>query len=292
MRDEGRNGKDEVVRTGVVRDAHSTPHPLLWAKPGYGRSPVMGAARYPLGSPGIQRSQVPLTVHSLPLTIIVPTLNEAPGIVVFLEALQPLRERGAELILADGGSRDGTIAGATALVDRVVSSPRGRALQMNAGAAAANGDVLLFLHADCKLPDDADRLIADALRSSRRRWGRFDVRLSGAAPLLRVIEWMMNRRSRLTGICTGDQALFIERPLFEAVHGFAPIALMEDLAISRALKRDSAPLCLKAKVSVSSRRWEKHGIWRTIVLMWRLRFAYFCGAKPDRLAQVYHGRTD
>ena len=233
---------------------------------------------------GTQRSRAPLS-------IVVPTLNEAPGIIAFLEALQPLRERGAELILADGGSNDGTASRATPLVDRVISSPRGRALQMNAGAAVANGGVLLFLHADCALPDDADRLIAEGLRSSRRRWGRFDVRLSGAAGLLRVVEWMMNRRSRLTGICTGDQALFIERPLFEAVHGFPAIALMEDIAISRALRRVSAPLCLKAKVAASSRRWEEHGIWHTIVLMWQLRLAYFLGAAPDRLAQIYHGRT-
>ena len=243
------------------------------------------------GSAGSERGISPCFSPSS-LTIVVPTLNEAPGIVVFLEALQPLRERGAEVILADGGSIDGTVSLATPLVDRVISSPRGRALQMNAGAAVANGDVLLFLHADCALPDDADHLIADGLRSSRRRWGRFDVRLSGPAPLLRVVEGMMNRRSRLTGICTGDQALFVERRLFEAVHGFPMIALMEDVAISRALKRDSAPLCLKAKVTASSRRWEKHGVWRTVMLMWRLRLAYFFGAKPDRLAQIYHGRTE
>jgi len=225
------------------------------------------------------------------LSIIIPTLNEAPGIVAFLEGLQPLRGRGAELVLADGGSNDGTVSLATALVDRVIFSPRGRALQMNAGAAAANSGVLLFLHADCALPDDADRLIANALSSSRGRWGRFDVKLTGTAPLLRLVEWMMNQRSRLTGICTGDQALFVDRPLFEAVHGFPAIALMEDVAISQKLKRDSAPLCLKGKVTASSRRWEKHGIWRTVVLMWRLRLAYFFGVKPDRLAQIYHGRT-
>ena len=256
-------------------------------------SSLMVEDRYPAmrGSPpplwpkdGTQRSRAPLS-------LVVPTMNEAPGIVAFLEALQPLRGRGVELVLADGGSNDGTVSLATALVDRVISSPRGRALQMNTGAAVANGDVLLFLHADCALPNDADRLIANGLRSSRRGWGHFDVRLSGAAPLLRVVEWMMNRRSRLTGICTGDQALFVERRLFEAAHGFPMIALMEDLAISRALKRDSAPLCLKAKVTASSRRWEKHGVWHTVVLMWRLRLAYFFGAKPERLAQIYHGRT-
>ncbi len=225
------------------------------------------------------------------LSIVVPTLNEAPGIVSFLQPLQRLRERGVELILADGGSRDGTVAAASPLVDRVRSSPRGRALQMNAGAAHAGGDVLLFLHADARLPDDAERLILDGLRETGRRWGRFDVRLSGAAPMLRVVEWMMNRRSRLTGIATGDQGLFVERGLFDEVGGFPAIALMEDVALSATLRRHGRPLCLAQSVIASSRRWEKHGIWRTIALMWRLRLAYFLGAEPARLAEIYYGRS-
>ena len=143
------------------------------------------------------------------LSIVVPTLNEAPGIVSFLQPLQRLRGRGVELIVADGGSRDGTVDAVLPLVDRVLSSPRGRAVQMNAGAAHARGDVLLFLHADARLPDDAERLILDGMRETGRRWGRFDVRLSGSAPMLRVVEWMMNRRSRLTGIATGDQGVFV-----------------------------------------------------------------------------------
>jgi rSAM/selenodomain-associated transferase 2 len=217
-------------------------------------------------------------------------LNEAAGIVVFLEALQPMRERGVELILADGGSSDDTVAAASPLVDRVLSSPRGRALQMNSGAALAGGDVLLFLHADARLPDGAERLILDGLRESGRRWGRFDVRLSGAASMLRVVEWMMNRRSRLTGIATGDQGLFVERGLFEKAGGYPAIALMEDVALSATLKRHGRPLCLAQSVIASSRRWEKHGIWRTIALMWRLRLAYFLGAEPARLAEIYYGR--
>jgi rSAM/selenodomain-associated transferase 2 len=230
--------------------------------------------------------------RSAALSIIVPTLNEATGLVAFLEPLQALRERGVEVILADGGSRDGTMARATPLVDRVISSPRGRALQMNAGAAIAGGDVLLFLHADCILPDDADRLIVLAMPGSGRRWGRFDVRLSGRARLLRVIEAMMNWRSRLTGICTGDQGMFVERALFEAIGSFPQIPLMEDVALSRALKRVSPPLCLRAKMTASSRRWEKHGIWRTMGLMWRLRLAYFLGTEPGRLAEIYYGREE
>lgn len=162
---------------------------------------------------------------------------------------------------------------------------------MNAGAAIARGNVLLFLHADCSLPADADLLIAIALLGSDHHWGRFDVRLSGAARLLRTVETMMNWRSRITGICTGDQGIFVERPLFESIGAFPPLPLMEDIAISRALKRHSAPLCLSAKITASSRRWEKQGIWRTIMLMWRLRLAYFLGARPGRLAEIYHGRT-
>jgi len=199
-----------------------------------------------------------------------------------------LRERGVELILADGGSYDGTVAAASPLVDRVLSSPRGRALQMNAGAALGGGDVLLFLHADARLPDDAARLILDGLRNTGCRWGHFDVRLSGAAPMLRVIEWMMNRRSRLTRIATGDHGLFVERRLFDEAGGFPAIALMEDIALSATLKRHGRPLCLAQSVIASSRRWEKHGIWRTIALMWRLRLAYFLGAEPARLAEIYY----
>jgi rSAM/selenodomain-associated transferase 2 len=224
------------------------------------------------------------------LSIVVPTLNEALGIVSFLQPLQPLRERGVELILVDGGSRDGTVAAAAPLVNQVLSSPRGRALQMNAGAALAGGDVLLFLHADARLPDDAERFILDGLRETGGRWGRFDVRLSGAAPMLRVVEWMMNRRSRLTGIATGDQGLFVERGLFDEVGGFPAIALMEDVALSAMLKRHGRPLCIAQRVVASSRRWEKHGIWVTIALMWRLRLAYFLGAEPARLAEIYYGR--
>ena len=224
------------------------------------------------------------------LSIVVPTLNEAPGIVSFLQPLQPLRARGVEIILVDGGSDDGTAAAATPLVDRVVSSRRGRAAQMNAGAAVCSGDVLLFLHADCTLPEKADHLILLGLASSRRHWGRFDVRLSGAPILLRLVERAMNLRSRLTAICTGDQGLFVERTLFARSGGFPDIELMEDVALSSTLRKSGRPLCLPFALVTSSRRWEKNGIWRTIFLMWRLRLAYFLGTEPRRLAELYHGR--
>jgi rSAM/selenodomain-associated transferase 2 len=226
------------------------------------------------------------------LSIIIPTLDEAAGIVAFLEPLQPLRDRGVDIILADGGSRDGTVAAAAPLVDRVISARRGRASQMNAGAAVCTGDVLLFLHADCTLAEQADRAILSGLASSQRRWGRFDVRLSGAASMLRVVERAMNLRSRLTGICTGDQGLFVERALFEESGGFPAIELMEDVAISGKLRQSGPPLCLSVTLVTSSRRWESNGIWRTIVLMWRLRLAYFLGTEPRRLADIYHAEIN
>ena len=271
MRGEGRGTREEPPPNAEERLAFP-PHPSLLTP-------------HPSSVPS------PLTPRPSFLSIIVPTLNEAAGIVSFLQALQRLRERSVELILVDGGSGDGTIAAASPLVDLILFSKRGRALQMNAGAAHASGDVLLFLHADTRLPDDAERLILDGLHETGRRWGRFDVRLSGAPPMLRVVEWMMNLRSRLTGIATGDQALFVERRLFDEVGEFPAIALMEDVALSAALKRHGRPLCLPQRVIASSRRWEKHGIWRTIALMWRLRLAYFLGAESERLAEIYYGRS-
>ena len=221
------------------------------------------------------------------ISIIVPALDEAAGIQSVLSELQPLRARGHEVIVVDGGSTDGTPAIAAPLADRVASSPRGRALQQNAGAAAASGDVLLFLHADTTLPDDADALVLDGLRRTGRGWGRFDVRLSGRHPLFRMVERMIGIRSRLSGIATGDQAIFVRRQWFQRVGGFPDLPLMEDVAITRALKRLGPPLCLRARVTTSSRRWEERGVARTILLMWRLRWAYFCGADPAELARRY-----
>jgi rSAM/selenodomain-associated transferase 2 len=221
------------------------------------------------------------------LSIILPVLNEAANIVVTLEALAPLRARGAEIIVTDGGSADETVALATPLADRVLTGPRGRAMQMNAGAAAAHGDVLLFLHADTRLPGHADRLILEGLPQSGRAWGRFDVTIEGDHPLLPLVAASMNTRSRLTGIATGDQAMFMTRDAFAKAGGFPAIALMEDIELARRLKRISPPIALRARVTTSGRRWESRGVLRTIFLMWRLRLGYFFGAKPDDLARRY-----
>jgi rSAM/selenodomain-associated transferase 2 len=221
------------------------------------------------------------------LSIIVPVLDEEAGIAAALQALVPLRARGAEVIVVDGGSADRTAALAEPLCDRLIVAPRGRAAQMNAGAGAAHGDVLLFLHADTQLPADADRLIVAGLAQAGRGWGRFDVRIAGQHPLLPLIAVLMNLRSRLTGIATGDQAIFVDKAAFAAVGGYPEIALMEDIVLSRRLKRRSRPLCLAARALTSGRRWEKHGVVRTVLTMWRLRLAFFFGAAPEKLAARY-----
>ena len=221
------------------------------------------------------------------LSIVVPCLNEADCIAGTLDTLAPARSRGVEVIVVDGSSSDGTMELARARADAVFSAPRGRAAQMNAGAARARGDVLLFLHADSRLPDRADRAVLDALNDPRAQWGRFDVTIEGTHPLLRVIAAMMNLRSRWSGIATGDQAIFVRRRAFEAVGGFPALPLMEDIALSARLRSLSAPRCLRERVVTSGRRWEKHGVVRTVLLMWRLRLAYALGADPVRLAQRY-----
>lgn len=218
-----------------------------------------------------------------------PALDEAAGIAAALEPLARLRAAGHEVIVVDGGSSDATVAVAARFADRVLAAPRGRASQMNAGAGVAAGEVLLFLHADTRLPDGADRLVLDALATSRRAWGRFDVRIEGRHRLLPVVAWLMNRRSRWTGIATGDQAIFVRRAAFEAVGGFPAQPLMEDVELSARLKRISPPVCLDAPAVTSGRRWESHGVVRTILLMWWLRLRYFLGTPPERLARRYYG---
>ena len=221
------------------------------------------------------------------LSIIIPVLNEGERIAATLDALAPLRALGVEVVVVDGGSRDATVQRARLRADRVIPAPRGRATQMNAGAEKATGDILLFLHSDTRLPSDADHVLLNGLEQSGHAWGRFDVRIDSRDPVLRIVGAMMNWRSRLTGIATGDQAIFVKRDAFQKVGGYPPIALMEDIALSKLLKGVGPPLCLRERVTTSPRRWEKQGVLSTIALMWRLRLAYYFGADPNELAQLY-----
>ena len=221
------------------------------------------------------------------LSIIIPTLNEAEQIAGILGRLQCYRQRGHEVILVDGGSEDGTLAEAAGLVDQFVQAPRGRASQMAAGAARASHEVFWFLHADSWVPDRADDLIREALLTAE--WGRFDVRLSGRNrhPMLRLVERLINLRSRLTGIATGDQGIFVTRQAYQAIGGMPDLPLMEDVELSRRLRSQGRPSCIACPLVTSSRRWEAAGIWRTIILMWTLRAAYAVGVSPARLARLY-----
>ena len=220
------------------------------------------------------------------LSIIVPVLDEASGIAASLAALLPLRARGHEVIVVDGGSGDDTVALCMGRADAVIEARRGRARQMNAGAAQARGDVLLFLHADTTLPEQADACIARALKAGAQ-WGRFDVKIEGASAMFPLIAATMNLRSRRTGIATGDQAMFVRRELFQRVGGFPDQPLMEDVELSRRLRRAAKPSCLRERVLTSSRRWERGGVWHTIVLMWQLRLRYWLGVSPEVLARAY-----
>lgn len=218
-------------------------------------------------------------------TIIIPTLNEAQAIVNCLTALQPLRNF-CEIIVVDGGSADNTKRLAQPFADKVMSSAKGRAIQMNIGAESAKGDVLIFLHADTFLPDDALGQITQA-SNNKAKWGRFDVQLSGNHRMLNVVALLMNWRSRLTGIATGDQVIFVNKQLFESIGRYPVIPLMEDIALCKKLKKITPSVCLKTKVISSGRRWEQFGVAWTILLMWSLRLRYALGAEPQTLAILY-----
>lgn len=218
-------------------------------------------------------------------SIVVPVLDEAATIDGLLDSLADWRAPGVELVVVDGGSRDDTLARCQGRADIACPGPRGRARQMNHGAALARGEQLLFLHADTRLPPDAPAAVAQALAD--RHWGRFDVRIEGRSRWLPVVAALMNRRSRWTGIATGDQAMFVRRSVFQAVGGFPDQPLMEDIELSRRLLRLGRPACLRQHVLTSGRRWDQRGAWRTIVLMWRLRLLYWLGASPERLARAY-----
>lgn len=221
------------------------------------------------------------------VSIIVPVLNEAAGIETLLSTLQQWRRAGHEVLVVDGGSIDNTVERASVLADCVLSTLPGRARQMNAGAANASHDVLLFLHSDTLLPRDGLEQIKSAVISGAR-WGHFGLRLSGRGVSLRVIEKATNLRTAWTSVVTGDMALFVKRDLFATVAGFADLPLMEDVAISKRLRRLARRQRLSAHVVSSSRRWEEKGVLRTVLLMWRLRLAYFLGVDPQRLARVYY----
>jgi rSAM/selenodomain-associated transferase 2 len=221
------------------------------------------------------------------LSIIIPTLNEDDIITDTLERLQVLREAGHEVIVVDARSFDNTYGLAAPLADSVLLADEGRGWQMNAGAEYANNDILLFLHADTILPDNADKLINQALQEDDKSWGRFDVKLSGKAWLLRIVEGMMNWRSCFTGIATGDQAIFVKASTFKQIGEYADIPIMEDIDLTRRLKRIKRPVCIKTPVITSSRRWEENGIIRTILLMWSLRLAYALGVSPETLKKYY-----
>lgn len=238
------------------------------------------------------------------LSIIIPTFNEAQTLRATLEALQPLRRNQVvdqevgghvncpvEIILADGGSQDDTVSMAQGLVDKVVHASAGRSWQMNAGAKAANGEYLLFLHADTFLPEGFS-LMLNGWRRQNVAWGFFPLRLSGQALALRVIGFFINWRSRLTGVSTGDQCQFVLRRLFQSVNGFPEIPLMEDVAISKLLRKKVRPKVESDPVITSSRRWETKGLINTVLLMWSLRAAYFCGISPRRLAAIYYPGRD
>jgi len=226
--------------------------------------------------------------HNLKLSIIIPCLNEAEHITQTLLKLQELRNQGHEVILCDGGSRDKTLQLAKNLVDHILNTQAGRAKQMNAGSKLATGDILCFLHADTIIPADFANLITGTLSDSDRIWGRFDIRLSNTSLTYKVIAWFINKRSCISGVATGDQGIFIINNKFLKLNGYTDIPIMEDIELSKRLLKISRPICItKSFLITSSRRWEKNGIIKTVLLMWRLRLGYFLGASPTKLAKAY-----
>ncbi len=240
----------------------------------------MAATRLPGAEPGQSEGKPALSV-------VIPCVNEAACLPRLLRDLQPLRRQGHEVIVVDGGSSDASPELAGHGADRVLRTSRGRALQMNAGAAIAQGTALWFLHADSRVGEPVPAAVLSALEQGGS-WGRCAIRLSGDGPLLALTARLMNLRSCVTGIATGDQGIFVTRSAFDAVGGFPAIPLMEDVEISRRLKRQvGRPACVRNPLVTSSRRWEQRGVWRTILLMWSLRLAYWLGADPTRLAERY-----
>lgn len=226
--------------------------------------------------------------EDMTVSIIIPVLNEGPQLRQFLESIQGWRRAGHEIILVDGGSDDNSTDAFGTLVDRIINTLPGRALQMNEGAKYARHEILFFLHADSSLAEQNLSVMISGLEKNKNVWGRFDVCLSGSHWMLRIIEKMMNFRSRTTGIATGDQGIFVYREIFNKINGYANIELMEDIDFSRRLKKLSHPLCLSSRITTSSRKWEQKGIFKTVMLMWLMRLAYFMGVSPRRLSSIYY----
>ncbi len=223
----------------------------------------------------------------LKVSVIIPMLNEEPSLHLMMDHWKTLVQDGAELLVVDGGSTDASVDRVQKAGFKVLSSPRGRAQQMNTGAKSAQGDILLFLHADTIPPPRAVPILTKALQDSERVWGRFDVHIEGRAWMFPVIAFFINLRSRLSGMATGDQGIFVRRAMFEQMAGFPDQPLMEDIEISKRLLQYTKPLCLKARVRTSGRRWETRGVWRTIFLMWRLRWLYWRGTSAQDIARAY-----
>lgn len=234
-------------------------------------------------SPGISQ-----TALAPDISVIVPVLNEGALAAALAETLVRLAKAGGEVIVVDGGSTDDTRALLEASGLRVLPAAQGRAWQMNAGAAQARGNILVFLHADTVITPGALNDIHHAVAASPSGWGRFDVRIAGHSRWLPVVAFMMNWRSRLTGVVTGDQVFFMRRSRFDHVGGFPGQPIMEDIEMSQRLRRAFGfPACLRPPVVTSGRRWDTRGAWKTIVLMWQLRWAYWRGVPAGQLAERY-----
>ena len=220
------------------------------------------------------------------LGIVVPIYNEAALLAGRLDALAQLPADA--IVLVDGGSADGSQSLLDAAGLPWLSAPRGRASQMNAGAAHIDMDILLFLHIDTRIDSSHIEDVRRAMASADCVGGRFDLRLEGRQRrALAVVAMAINLRSRISRISTGDQAIFVRRSTFTAMGGFADVPLMEDVEFCRRQKGYGRIACLRHKVTASGRRWERHGLWRTVVLMWWLRLRFCLGTDPAVLARLY-----
>lgn len=216
-----------------------------------------------------------------------PVLNEASGIDHSLQTLLKTLQARWQVVVCDGGSVDATLERLAAYPVQVVKAQAGRAVQMNAGAGCATGPLLVFLHGDTRLPNHFNQLM-EAFLDSDFEWGRFDVTLDNPRWPFRMIAWFMNQRSAITGVCTGDQTLFMRRDFFQRMGGYAELPLMEDVEFSLRARVQARPLRIRVPVVTSSRRWSRHGVVRTILLMWWLRLAYRLGVSPQRLQRWYY----